>query len=173
MAWVRLHDGAMSNLKVVCLSDSAFRLWIRGLCYCQTALTDGLIPREALRDMGAKRKDVEELSTAKVDGRSPLWEPHAVGFKVHDYIRPVINGRRQNLRRYLVELLSHWGESCVYCGRSALDLQIEHIVPIARGGSNDLSNLALACRQCNIQKRTQTAAEFGYPHIHEMTIQRH
>ncbi len=87
MAWVKLHDGAMQDLKVSKLSDSAFRLWIRGLCYCQTALTDGLIPREALRDMGAKRKDVDELSSVTVPGRHALWETiDGFGFKVHDYL---------------------------------------------------------------------------------------
>lgn len=87
MAWVKLHDGAMQDLKISGLSDSAFRLWIRGLCYCQTALTDGLIPHSALRDMGAKRKDVDELATPVVPGRAPLWERiDQFGFKVHDYL---------------------------------------------------------------------------------------
>lgn len=86
MAWVRIHDGAMVNLKISALSDSAFRLWVRGLSYCQTALTDGLIPRAALKDMGAKRKDVDMLSQPQVPGRAPLWEPHPIGFKVHDYL---------------------------------------------------------------------------------------
>jgi hypothetical protein len=86
MAWVRIHDGAMQSMKITKLSDSAFRLWVRGLCYCQTALTDGLIPREALRDMGAKRKDVDMLSAVLVAGKAPLWEVHHVGYKVHDYL---------------------------------------------------------------------------------------
>lgn len=86
MAWVRIHDGAMQNMKISKLSDSAFRLWVRGLCYCQTALTDGLIPREALREMGAKRKDIDMLASVLVAGRQPLWEPHVIGFKVHDYL---------------------------------------------------------------------------------------
>jgi hypothetical protein len=86
MAWVRIHDGAMQNLKITNLSDSAFRLWVRGLSYCQTALTDGLIPRRALKDMGAKPRDVLALSTPQVAGRAPLWEAHQIGFKVHDYL---------------------------------------------------------------------------------------
>ncbi len=80
MAWVRIHDGAMSHLKIVSLSDSAFRLWIRGLCYCQSALTDGLIPHAALAQMGAKRRDVAALETAG------LWDQHERGFAVHDYL---------------------------------------------------------------------------------------
>ena len=86
MAWVRLHDGAMLNIKIAKLSNSAFRLWIRGLCYCQTALTDGVIPREALRDMGAGRKDITILSTSQLEGKGPLWDRHVLGFKVHDYL---------------------------------------------------------------------------------------
>lgn len=87
MAWVKLHDGAMGNLKIVSLSDSAFRLWVKGLCYCQTNLTDGLIPGPALKDLGAKKRDIEILSTPQVEGRAPLWEPHLIGgFKVHDYL---------------------------------------------------------------------------------------
>lgn len=87
MAWVRIHDGAMGDLKIMRLSDSAFRLWVRGLTYCQTHLTDGLLPREALRDMAAKRKDVEQLGSVLVAGKSPLWEAvEGFGFKVHDYL---------------------------------------------------------------------------------------
>ncbi len=104
MAWVRIHDGAMQNLKVTTLSDSAFRLWVRGLCYCQTALTDGLIPTEALREMGAKRKDVEMLGSIRVEGRGPLWEQvNGFGYKVHDYLewndcRVVVAGKQQRAR---------------------------------------------------------------------------
>lgn len=104
MAWVRLHDGAMQNLKVAELSDSAFRLWVRGLCYCQTALTDGLIPHSALRDMGAKRKDVDELAAPQVENRAPLWERiDQFGFKVHDYLdwndsREKVTGRQSAAR---------------------------------------------------------------------------
>ena len=86
LAWVRIHDGAMRHPKILALSDSAFRLWVKGLSYCQLNLTDGLIPRTALREMGAKRKDVEALSLPLSAEYAPLWEPHPVGFKAHDYL---------------------------------------------------------------------------------------
>lgn len=77
----------MGNLKIMRLSDSAFRLWVKGLCYCQTHLTDGLIPREWLREVRAKRGDVDFLSSVIVDGKSPLWERiEGFGFKCHDYL---------------------------------------------------------------------------------------
>lgn len=37
-------------------------------------------------------------------------------------------------------------------------LEIEHIIPIAKGGSNDESNLWLACPLCNCYKSDKTTA---------------
>lgn len=66
------------------------------------------------------------------------------------------------LREYLLE---KWERSCAYCGAKEIPLQVEHIVPVARGGSNRVSNLALACEPCNQAKGTRTAAEFGHPGV--------
>ena len=43
---------------------------------------------------------------------------------------------------------------CTYCGASGneVELEIDHIHPISKGGSNHLSNLTTACRSCNQTK---------------------
>ncbi|HEU4537706.1 MAG TPA: HNH endonuclease signature motif containing protein [Polyangiaceae bacterium] len=41
---------------------------------------------------------------------------------------------------------------CVYCGAAA-PLQVDHVVPIARGGSPAIGNAAPACGSCNASKR--------------------
>lgn len=84
--WMRLDDGAPTNIKIQKLSDSAFRLWIKGLCYCQQHLTDGAIPTEALGPMEAKRKDIDQLCTSLAPGKGPLWEVTDDGYAVHDYL---------------------------------------------------------------------------------------
>jgi 5-methylcytosine-specific restriction endonuclease McrA len=66
------------------------------------------------------------------------------------------------VREYLLE---KWGRRCAYCGATGVPLQIEHIVPRTRGGSDRVSNLTLACEPCNTAKGTRTAAEFGHPGI--------
>jgi 5-methylcytosine-specific restriction endonuclease McrA len=62
-------------------------------------------------------------------------------------------------------LLTKWQHACAYCGVKSVPLQVEHLVPKARGGSNRVSNLVMACEPCNTRKKAQTAAEFGYPDI--------
>lgn len=62
-------------------------------------------------------------------------------------------------------LLTKWKRQCAYCGATGIALQVEHLVPVARGGSNRVWNLTLACEPCNQRKGTQTAAEFGHPEV--------
>ncbi len=61
------------------------------------------------------------------------------------------------LREYL---LLKWDHACTYCGKRDLPLQIEHIVPKAKGGNNRVSNLGIACEPCNRKKDTQDLAQF-------------
>jgi hypothetical protein len=57
-------------------------------------------------------------------------------------------------------LLQKWGRKCVYCSRENIPLEIEHIIPRSHGGSNRVSNLTLACRQCNQAKGNQELKDF-------------
>lgn len=68
------------------------------------------------------------------------------------------------VREYLLE---KFGRKCCYCGKENVPLEVEHIIPKSRGGTDRIDNLCLACRDCNQRKGNQTAEEFGYPHIQE------
>jgi len=57
------------------------------------------------------------------------------------------------VREYLLEKFSR---KCVYCGKKNIPLQIEHIIPKSRGGSNRVSNLTIACEKCNLKKGNKT-----------------
>ncbi|PZU95893.1 MAG: HNH endonuclease [Leptolyngbya sp.] len=52
------------------------------------------------------------------------------------------------------------GHRCEYCCAPELvfncQFEVEHIIPLAKGGSNQDDNLALACRSCNLRKGTST-----------------
>ncbi len=60
------------------------------------------------------------------------------------------------------ELMRRQNNTCVYCGnrRTARNFEIDHIVPVVRGGSNDKSNLQVICAPCNQRKGIQTDEEF-------------
>jgi 5-methylcytosine-specific restriction endonuclease McrA len=86
-----------------------------------------------------------------------LQQPEITGVQ---YQQGTLHG--YEVREYLLE---KWQRRCAYCGAQDVPLQIEHIVPKTRGGSDRVSNLTLACDSCNQKKGSQTAAEFGHPHI--------
>jgi 5-methylcytosine-specific restriction endonuclease McrA len=57
---------------------------------------------------------------------------------------------------------------CCYC-RCQLQLKdndrpdaatVDHKIPVSRGGTNDMANLASACRECNEGKGNMTLAEW-------------
>src|SRR2546428_3502994 len=66
-------------------------------------------------------------------------------------------------------LLERDGRQCADCKAQDVPLEVEHIVPKSRGGSNRVSNLTLACEDCNRKKGNQTATEFGFPAVQERT----
>jgi 5-methylcytosine-specific restriction endonuclease McrA len=60
-------------------------------------------------------------------------------------------------REYLLE---KWNRQCAYCGVKDVPLQIEHIHPKAKGGSNSIRNLTLSCSKCNTKKGTKDLRDF-------------
>ena len=70
------------------------------------------------------------------------------------------------IREYLLE---KFDRTCCYCKKINTKLEIEHIIPKSRGGSNRVSNLCLACEKCNSDKGNLTATEFGFPNIQLLT----
>ncbi|MEA5542798.1 RNA-guided endonuclease IscB [Limnoraphis robusta Tam1] len=68
------------------------------------------------------------------------------------------------VREYLLE---KWNRKCAYCGVENVPLEIEHIQPSSKGGSDRVSNLSLACNPCNQAKGNQDIREFlaGLPEL--------
>ena len=53
--------------------------------------------------------------------------------------------------------------TCQYCGKKAPDviLEIDHIKPISKGGSNAIENLATACKECNRGKGAKKLSDLS------------
>ena len=95
-------------------------------------------------------------------------------FDAQKMINPEISGieyQQGELQGYEIReyLLEKWGRKCAYCGKTDIPLEVEHIIPKSRGGSNRVVNLTIACNKCNQKKGDKTAIEFGHPEVHKQT----
>lgn len=61
------------------------------------------------------------------------------------------------VREYLLEKFER---KCFYCDKEGIPLQVEHIVSKAKGGTNRVSNLTIACDKCNKKKGTKSIENF-------------
>ncbi len=61
------------------------------------------------------------------------------------------------VREYLLE---KWGRHCVYCGKTNVPLEVEHINPRSQSHDDRVCNLTLACAPCNQQKGKQDIRVF-------------
>lgn len=87
------------------------------------------------------RFDMQAIENPEIAGVG-YQQGELAGYEVNDY------------------LLEKWNRTCAYCGARDVPLQIEHITPRSRGGSNRVSNLAIACEPCNQDKDNQPVAVF-------------
>lgn len=60
----------------------------------------------------------------------------------------------------LAALMLMHGGLCVLCGNEAVEPTLEHLTPISRGGRHEWSNVAVACRRCNVLKGQRTIVEW-------------
>lgn len=88
-----------------------------------------------------------------------------VKFDTQKIDNPEISGieyQQGELAGYEVKeyLLEKWGRNCVYCHAQNVPLEVEHIVPKSKGGTNRVSNLTIACNKCNQAKGSLDIKDF-------------
>lgn len=106
--------------------------WVKRLSsLCQvTAISQELV-----------RFDTQQMEDAEISGKG-YQQGTLAGYEIREF------------------LLEKWGRTCAYCGTKDIKLEIEHIQPRSKGGSNRLSNLCLACVSCNQKKGVQDIKNF-------------
>ncbi len=62
-----------------------------------------------------------------------------------------------------LEIVAEYDHRCAYCFGTKLEvgpLQRDHVVPLAQGGSDTVSNIVPACKSCNSSKGARTPNEW-------------
>jgi 5-methylcytosine-specific restriction endonuclease McrA len=59
----------------------------------------------------------------------------------------------------LGEMTKLRSQNCVYCGEKN-SIELDHVIPLSRGGSHSIGNLVAACRTCNASKGSKTIMEW-------------
>lgn len=76
--------------------------------------------------------------------------------------RSKLNGKRKSLSNKIrFEVFKRDNFTCQYCGNKAPDivLNVDHIEPVAKGGTNDIMNLITSCFECNSGKRDRKLSD--------------
>ena len=87
------------------------------------------------------RFDTQQMQNPEISGME-YQQGTLLGYEVREY------------------LLEKWDRKCSYCGAENVPMEVDHIHPKSRGGSNRVSNLTLACHNCNQSKGSRDVAEF-------------
>lgn len=75
-------------------------------------------------------------------------------------IEPVTKVRHSLSKAIKDSIHEKYGHICVYCGDPSE--HIDHVIPLFRGGDNDIENLVAACKPCNRAKGTKLLEELGW-----------
>lgn len=65
-------------------------------------------------------------------------------------------------RRVRLKILAAQDGRCFYCTAKLSNTKstTDHVIPISKGGTNEQSNMVVACKPCNNAKGDRTGAEF-------------
>jgi 5-methylcytosine-specific restriction endonuclease McrA len=87
------------------------------------------------------RFDTQALDNPDIEGME-YQQGTLAGYEVREYV------------------LLKWNHQCAYCDAGDVPLELDHVHPRSKHGSNRLSNLVAACTACNQRKGNQDVREF-------------
>lgn len=161
-----LGDYAEATAHLSFIEDAAYSRLIRKYYAMERPLPADL--KAVQRLVGARSDEereaisavLEEFFTLQDDG----WHNHRCDEEIGKFRKKqsaLENLRnRDEYRRYRAIVLARDGEICAYCGASNVPLQLDHIIPRSRGGSDSPENLTPACKPCNTSKGAKTLHEW-------------
>ena len=91
--------------------------------------------------------------------------PDQVRIQIHNRRARKLGNMGSYTKTQLKELFEKQEGRCYYCSKLLYSSfknwpHIDHVTPLIRGGSNDISNIVYACADCNLTKNNKTREEF-------------
>jgi 5-methylcytosine-specific restriction endonuclease McrA len=82
---------------------------------------------------------------------------------------------RLRLELIRAEVTKRDKRTCQYCGKKSLrgrSLHLDHVHPEAEGGEFVVSNLVVACAQCNFRKGKRSATTYAESRLKQLDVER-
>jgi hypothetical protein len=177
LPWFRLYAELATDPKIQILAFEDQRHYVMLLCRkcngtldsaaASNDLRERLIARSlglALPEAVAARKRLVDAGLIDKKWQPLAWEKRQMQSdgsasrvkRYRDKRESNGMGRGWDAFKFRAPLIERDGSSgCVYCGSNGPTC-IDHMVPIAQGGNDDLDNLAFACKGCNSGKAGRT-----------------
>jgi len=148
-----------TGLECPCTPMSGRSLPLRKLTREQVAESvalyqSGLSIGKVAERMGVTRQAMHDLLKRRIKLRDrvealPRKDPTAIRRKRAATLKRY-RSRAARITRAQIRAVMERDETCRACGREGTD--VDHIVPVSRGGQTTLENLQLLCRLCHIEK---------------------
>ena len=169
MPWVRVDDAFYDHKKFTEAGPLGIAQWVTALAWSNRNQKDGFIPTAVARrlldwngiawqmwsnEMFGSGEDADGFAISEHLADCGLWVRCDGGYQIHDYHDYCVP-ERTSLPRWLREsVIGRDGLVCGLCGSDVPleDLHIDHIRPVARGGTDKPENLQVAHSQCNLRK---------------------
>jgi 5-methylcytosine-specific restriction endonuclease McrA len=148
----RSRDYRSRNIELVKASNVRYKLNHKAKISTQNRrwrLDNADRRKSYMKDWWAKNKHLKKAYDAKRRAKRRLREGASLVGDLH-----------------VDRIISIWKKQsvfiCYYCGSefSRLELHIDHVVPVSKGGHHTVYNVAKSCSHCNQSKRDKLPSEF-------------